>query len=145
MAVHRNIYIALLQGSDIYLGGHPISHTEKSVGSNGSAHHTGEGEGQTATKKLLHYTLPISICTYAGFMICFKDFMIGTDGQNIQLLPQLLPFLRRHGLDNLIVLWNRAAHILQQNICKLRGNFLNVSSTGLDAESLCHIPNLLLS
>ena len=145
MTVHCNIHITFPQGTDVYLRGYPVSYAEKPVCGNGGTHHTGEGEGQTATKELLHDTLPISICTHSGFMVSFKDFMIGTDRKDIQLLPQILSFLWRHSLYNLILLRNRAAHILQQNICKLRSYFFNVSSTGLYAEGLCNIPNLLLS
>ena len=53
----------------------------------------GKAEGQTAAQELFHDALPVPIGTDAGAMVGVKDFVVGTDGDDVEVVPDFFAVL----------------------------------------------------
>ncbi len=73
----------------------------------------GKAESKSAAQELFHDALPVSVRTDAGAVIGVKDFIVSTDGDDVEVVPNFLPFSRSHGFDRFIVIRCRAGDVGQ--------------------------------
>ena len=64
-----------------------MTDTEENIGSNIGSDYAGVAESKTATQELFHNAFPITIGTATGAVVSIEYFVISTDWNNVQILP----------------------------------------------------------
>ncbi|KXA69042.1 hypothetical protein HMPREF3201_01457 [Megasphaera sp. MJR8396C] len=126
MTVDGDVDVALFQGPDIYFGRSPMADAEDDVRCDVGSDDAGKAEGQTAAQELFHDALPVPIGTDAGAMVGVKDFVVGTDGDDVEVVPDFLPFCRSHGFNRFVVIGQRAGEVGQEDVGQFAGKSFDV-------------------
>ncbi len=104
-----------------------------------------EAEREAAAQELAHDALPVTIRADARAVIRVEDLVIGADGEDAELLPDLLPLLRRERLDRLVVVRRRAREVGEQHVRELPREALRALPARLDAERAAHLADARLA
>ena len=127
VAVNGDIDVILFQSADISFRRHSVACTKEAICSDIGTDDTGEYKGKTASQELLHDIFPVTVGGGAGTMEGFKNFMVGADGDDIHIFPDLLAFRRGAGLDGAVFPGDSSGEVLQKNIgqfcCQLVDRF----------------------
>lgn len=78
-------------------------------------------------------------------MIGVKDLVVGADGDDVELVPDILALFRRHRADGLVVIRNSAAQVLEQDVGELARELAGRLPFRLEAECLRYRAELLLA
>ena len=103
MTVDGDVDIALFEGADVDLGRGAMARAKHGIGADVGGDDPCKTESQAAAQELFHDALPIAIGADASAMVGIKDFVISADGQDIQILPDLLPLDRCQCFDGFII------------------------------------------
>ena len=99
----------------------------------------GKAESKSAAQELFHDALPVSVRTDAGAVIGVKDFIVGTDGDDVEVVPNFLPFSRGHGFDRFIVIRCRAGEVGQENVGQFAGQGFDIVCVIGNAEGFADL------
>lgn len=99
----------------------------------------GKAESKSAAQELFHDALPVSVRTDAGAVIGVKDFIVGTDGDDVEVVPNFLPFSRGHGFDRFIVIRCRAGEVGQEDVGQFAGQGFDVVRVIGNAEGFADL------
>lgn len=99
----------------------------------------GKAESKSAAQELFHNALPVSVGADAGAVIGVKDFVVGTDGDDVEVVPNFLPFRRGHGFDRFIVIRCRAGEVGQEDVGQFSGQGFDVVRIVGNAEGFADL------
>ncbi len=99
----------------------------------------GKAESKSAAQELFHDALPVSVGADAGAVIGVKDFIVGTDGDDVEVVPNFLPFRRGHGFDRFIVIRRRAGEVGQEDVGQFAGQGFDVVRVIGNAEGFADL------
>lgn len=99
----------------------------------------GKAESKSAAQELFHNALPVSVGADAGAVIGVKDFVVGTDGDDVEVVPNFLPFRRGHGFDRFVIVRRRAGEVGQEDVGQFSGQGFDVVRVIGNAEGFADL------
>ena len=108
VAVHGDVDPALLERADVDLRGRAVAVAEEHVRADVCSDDTRKAECEAAAQEFLHETLPVTVRADSRAVIGVKDLVVGADGDDVELVPDILALFRRHRADGLVVIRNSA-------------------------------------
>ena len=139
MTMDGDIHIAFFECAHIDFGGCAMTDAEECIRGDIRGHDAREAEGQTAAQELLHDAFPVAIRADTGAMIGIEYFVIGTDRQDVELLPDLLALLWCQRLDGLVFSRNGTREVIEQYVRQFAGQPLRALAACPHAESLADL------
>lgn len=139
VTVDSDIDVTFLQGADIDFRRSPVADAEHDVRADIGCDDASKAEGQATAQELFHNALPVAIGADAGAVIGVEDFVIGADGDDIQVVPDFLPFCRGHGFNCFVIVRRCPRQVGQEDIGQFAGQGLDVVCVVRDAEGLADL------
>ena len=145
VAVHGDVDVALLERADVDFRRCAVADAEHRVGADVRGDDAREAEREAAAQELLHDAPPVAVRADARAVVGVEDLVVGADGQDVELLPDLLPLLRRERLDRLVVVRRRAREVGEQDVREFAREALRALAARLDAERAADLADALLA
>ena len=145
VAVHGDVDPALLEHADVDLRGRAVAIAEEHIRADIRRDDTREAECEAAAQEFLHEALPVAVRADSRAVIGVKDLIVGADGNDVELIPDILALFRRHRADGLVVIGDSAAQVLEQDIRQLARELSGRFSLRLEAKCFRYRAELLLA
>ena len=123
-----------LQCADVHFRRRAMTRAKQDIRADVRRDNAREAKREAAAQELSHETFKVAIRADACAMIRVKDFVIRADGDDVELIPDVLALFGRHGTDRAVVVRQRAAEVFEQDVGEFPRQARRTLAARLDAK-----------